>query len=390
MMIQTILVYIGLVVVLMYLFRKSATTYKTSLTISNFWYLMALLTFAIIFGMRYYVGIDYYAYKDVYESPDYRMLRYEPGFLLITMICQQYEFHYAIYFTILAFIQILFMTLAFKREREILPFLFLVLLFSGNIILGWMNGIRQYLAICICVYAVACLVQGKIKNLITFYLLVILASTMHLTALIMLFFPLLTIRKKELFTKKRIQYILLILFFIIQLFNVKSILFSYIENLAALLGYDNYADKISSSTSAAYGITDIITLCIYILMISSSGRVKKFYNSHKFNLIYDVAFIGILLNYFFAGSMMLQRINLYIYIFIYPLFAYYLNYFYTDKKSLWCRQRYYAVIFYFVLLFTRIMMSMTTNTAQFVFYFQENLHPLKEQQMLINQLNDIN
>ena len=47
------------------------------------------------------------------------------------------------------------------------------------------------------------------------------------------------------------------------------------------------------------------------------------------------------------------------------------------------RYLYLYVWVYFILGFVRVMMDMDLNTSRYVFYFQDELHPLKER--LLNQ-----
>ena len=58
---------------------------------------------------------------------------------------------------------------------------------------------------------------------------------------------------------------------------------------------------------------------------------------------------------------------------------------YVGKFKVIRQFRYLYLYFwiYFILGFARVMMDMDLNTSRFVFYFQDDLHPLKEN--LLNQ-----
>lgn len=356
---------------------------------SNIYVLISMFLFALIFGMRYYVGIDYHAYLDIYELADYRMQYYENGFYLITDLCQKLNLHYSIYFGILAFIQILFTFMAFRNQREILPYLIMVLILSGVVMEGWMNGIRQYIAICIFIYSSTFILGNNKYNLLYYYLLILLATTIHNTAWILVVVPVIFKYICFIYSNIKIQLILYCLCFILQFFSIKFLLLAPMEYVGKLLGYEDYFYSISSNTDVSLGLTNILSFIFHLYIIIYSVRIRKFYNNKLFEMVYCFAFWGILFDYIFGGSMMLLRISLYLKSFVYPLYAFYLYYFFKHRKISWYKIRYVLFVSYFLLLFFRCMVNMSTNTTQYVFYFQNELHGMKQNQrnMLIRNVN---
>lgn len=378
-MMQSIVVYVSLILVIAYFTKQSAIQYSNHKLKSNLYLMLAIIAFSVIFGLRYYVGVDYGNYLSVYEQADYRMFRYEPLFLLLTLVCQNYHLHFSIYFGIIAFIQILFLFLAFRNKRYLLPFLMSFLILSGDVMMGWMNILRHFISINIFVFATSILAERNLKDIVKYYVLVLLAVMFHSSALILVVIPLYLI-KKSWFNNINIQCLLIIIFFFMQLVGVNASLLNIFEKIAALMDYDGYVADANTGGSRI-GVFNIITLLLYLFIIINSKKIKAYFQKDKFFLIvYDFSIIGILLTYLFSGSMMLKRISLYFSVFIIPLCAYYVYYFSENLSNSTYKMKKNLIILYFVLLFLRVMMSMTTNTTQYVFYFQKEQCIRKELQ----------
>ena len=89
-MIQTVLVYLSTMTLMFFLCRKSCLVEKKSHRMSFLFLFLAIIIFSLVFGMRYYVGIDYHNYFDVYVNDSYEILRFEPGFQLLTILYKNY------------------------------------------------------------------------------------------------------------------------------------------------------------------------------------------------------------------------------------------------------------------------------------------------------------
>lgn len=380
-MIQSIVVYTGLTFLMIYLFSKSESYYSNGRIYvkSYIYFLFSILAFAVIFGMRYYVGIDYPGYKEIYETANYAIERYEFGFKWLTETCQYLKLHYATYFGIIAFIQALFFFYPFRREKYVLQFLALVILFNGTVILGWSNIIRQSIAMTILVYAVSILAFRQRIKYIIFYLLLLLAFSMHKSALIAIIFPLFALKKDGIFNNVKIQEILLVFFFLSQFIGLRDYFLQNLEFFASLLDYESYTQSyISYEQNVKLGIFGVLTFILYLILIKDSLEVKNFFSSRLFIIIYDFAIIGIFITYFLSGSMMLLRIANYWTIFIYPMIAYFMSYYFQNRKIRSCNIKFKLTVLFFILAFVRIIIGSETNTAQYVFFFQDDLRIEKE------------
>ena len=105
------------------------------------------------------------------------------------------------------------------------------------------------------------------------------------------------------------------------------------------------------------------------------------------DIMYDLFLIGVFLSYIFKGSMLLNRAILYFSYMEIFVMAYVLYYFYKNRNN---KRVLFCFIFFFtymVYTFCNIMSMSEFNTTQYVFYFQDNLHYLKDyqrDQMLFN------
>ena len=393
-MIESLIVYIGIVVVMSFFFSLSAKYdrhgNRGSKIKSHILFMFAIVVFAAVFGMRYYVGIDYHDYYETYIEEKIGLLRYEPGFAAITYFCINNDYHYAVYFSLLAFIQGFFSFGALHSYKQILPFYTLVAVFSGLVMTGWMNGIRQSIAEAIFFFSLSFLCKRSIVSILVFYVLLLLAVSMHYSALFYIFTPLYLFFKRGIFNNKNLQILLLFSFFILQLFNIKSFFISYLEPLLNLTRYaGDYGYVLEGTTNSTYGIFDFLNLLIYVVIIWNSDKIKVYFkNDHFFILIYDFGILGIYLNYLFGGSMMLLRSVQYLTSCIYPLMAFYMFYFYKCRKNDLLRRNYYIFVVYFLLAFSRILLYLDNNNSRYVFFFQKELRYQKEQERY-NSIRDI-
>lgn len=384
-MIQTILVYLSTMTLMFFLCRKSCLVEKKSHRMSFLFLFLAIIIFSLVFGMRYYVGIDYHNYFDVYVNDSYEILRFEPGFQLLTILIKNTHAHYVVYFALLAFLQLSFFFFSFRRQKFLLPFLCMMLFMSGTFMCGWMNVIRQTLATTIFVFASSFLVHKGLRNLIIYLLLVILAITFHYSAVILLALPIVWRLKVDWIPFTKLQYLILTIAFLGQLLGINQLFMGVVDFLGGLFSWDDYLDQVHGGvTVGAIGVYDMFTFVLNILVVSYSSSLKTFYKRDVFfPYVYKVGFFGIIVSYIFSSSMLISRMLLFFSIFQFPLYAYLFYYFNRLMKINRFRYLYLYVWVYLILGFVRVMMDMDLNTSRYVFYFQDELHPLKER--LLNQ-----
>ena len=98
---------------------SSIATNGCQISQRSFWHfetIFPLLIFAVVFGMRYDVGVDHLGYLHGYLDKIH-VGKNEPLFFLLSELGWRLNWHYVIYFSIVAFIQVFFFFYAFKVKQ---------------------------------------------------------------------------------------------------------------------------------------------------------------------------------------------------------------------------------------------------------------------------------
>lgn len=345
-MIQSILVYTLLLGIMMFFFnmasyKKQTINYSSNanqnITFNSYQIFIPLILFSIVFGMRYDVGVDHLSYLEIYLFQDLKE-KYELLFTSITRFSLFLNLHYVIYFSILAFIQVYFFYLAFKKEIYLFPLLTLFLFTNGEFI-SWMNIIRHSIAMCIWIYSLNFIVDRKLWKYILFG---VIAFLFHRSAIILFIFYPILVNGRDYFKSIPLQLILLASAFVIKelFFDIIVNLSSVIDFYISLLGADMYErsyniDNLLESfkESSGTGLAYIFRIVINVVIILYSLKLKKYYNSRWFNIIYFFFFIGLLTSYMFPiGAISFTRPFRYFYIFQSIMLAYFVYYLYRNKS----------------------------------------------------------
>lgn len=381
---QTFIVYTLLTFLMCYCAQRSQGSVKTAKLLG--W--MPILLFTLVFGLRYGVGIDYNNYLYIYDDTEGYSLselweneRFEYGFSLILYLCHVFDAPVYIFFSILAFLQILFLYKTFKDEDNILPYIYLTLIFTGICMTGYMNIIRQMIAACVFLYSLRYI---RDNQLVKYWICCLLAFTFHKSAIIL--FPLyfIWIKKKGVINNPLIEFgILLISLCSIYLTGWQGILHKF-DSFTMLLGYETYIDKeeeLITGGGRGLGIFDVLQFIIYSIIVLNSKQLKDYYKSNLFNILYDIFHIGTCLGYLFNGSMLLGRMIVYFTNTQFIVIAYLLCYLYNVKRQSTSQYLKYAFcVLFLVLQYGRFTYYCEQNTGAYVSYFQTDLHDLKDNQ----------
>lgn len=363
--IQTVLVYTFLFVIFYYFGKKAGEENKWT------YMLYPLFFFAILFGLRYGVGVDHLAYLNIYKNidtigiPDY----FEAGFSSITRLLHYFGVHSIVYFCIIAFVQLFFILYAIKDRAYIFKYFAISFVFSC-VWLTFANGIRQILAVSLFVLA---LKLGCNRKPLYYVLLVLAASMFHSSAIILLaIYPLIK-WKPDVFKNVKLQIISVIIAVILGNLGVGSSELFKLEALASSLGYEHYFsgqydDKLIADVGTL-GVGFFVILFIDIFCVYYSNFVKRFYNSRFINVIYSLYYIGVIIHYLFISSPLIQRMNYYFYGLSF-VFVSYLMFAICKNKKL----SFYLLLFLHILLFVGTLSSMIENTSAFYFVWQEDMY----------------
>jgi hypothetical protein len=370
-MFQSVIIYFSLMTTMIlfgFLAAKKVSFYPgQNISFCKWEVLLPLVCFALVFGMRYGVGMDHLHYLDNYFTGE--VDRYEWGFKWITNFFAKNNFHYTVYFGFLAFLQVFFFFYAFKDERYLFPYLVFIL-FTGGYYIAWMNVIRQDLAACIFIYSIKYIDQ---KKFLKYLLWCTIAFLFHKSAVILIaLYPLLK-NGRDYFRSIPMQ--LLVLFAALAIyysdFIVENVISSQIEIFASWLRYGYTMDRIDNMvTSANTGIGFLLLAIIYIIIILYSNKMKNYFNSKRFVIIYTLFFLGTIVHIIFAESIILSRPLRYFIYFELIVASYFIYYLFKNAKLSINQIILFLVVAIYLLLFGALLYRGETNTAKFLFFWQ--------------------
>lgn len=279
---------------------------------------IAFLLLTIFYGIRYDFGNDYWGYYEMFQECSHLDFdgEIEPGWQLLMYCCQPIGFFGFIF--LLTCLDNLLVYKIIKRnvKRQWWWFAMYVFLFTFNFFFLGLSMMRQYFAMLICMVAAShYLSRGKF---IKYLLLIVIAGSIHYSALIMLLCTFFT------FLRPNIKNILIMLSFM-ALFLMMTISTDSISNslqqilqLELLEAYSGYSDWEEGTKSPFKIAFDAIML--FLLM-------RSYPNDKIRQVFYWIFLVSFLILPFSYALVILVRIMLYFSIFsilCYPnLFQYY-------------------------------------------------------------------
>lgn len=331
--------------------------------------LFPLLCFAIVFGMRYGVGVDHLGYLNSYISGE-RVDRYELGFKWLTIFFSENDLHYSVYFGVLAFLQVFFFFYAYKDERFLFPYLAFVL-FAGGYYLAWMNGIRQDLAACMFIYSFKFIDQKKFWK---YLLWCAVAFLFHKSAIILVvLYPVLK-NGRDYFRSTKLQLVIFFAALVIYYsgFRIENVFSTQIDLLSFWFRYDYYTmDEITNKASVNNtGIGFILAAVIDLVIILFSSTIKKYFNSKRFLNSYTLYFVGTIALIIIGGSNVLARPFRYLIYFKLIVAAYLIYYLFKTAKLSFNQVIFFLIVLIYFSLFGALLYRGESNTAKFVFFWQ--------------------
>lgn len=266
-MLESLLVYTGTAVILFFM-AKRMNSVKTDSFFCNKWFILSVVVFALIVGMRWYVGVDYEMYLNYYKGT-FQRPNMEWGFAAITDAMRYYNIHFAMWFALWGAMQIGFTYYAMRYRTETLPFIALAIIL-GPWLAEWTNGIRQCVIICAFLTFSIFIVKQKF---LPYFLCVGVSMLIHKSAIILLPIYLLSyINVEKIIFNSKILISILIVCVIIGVLPIWDNVLPYISWLANSTGYEYYQPTIrgladNGMNSMNFGITRIMTLLIDATLI---------------------------------------------------------------------------------------------------------------------------
>jgi len=268
---------------------------------------LALLFASSVAGLRYGVGTDFFAYEQWFRHYLAYPIRFDNyqdlGFSVMIKGLQLFTDSPQILFFVSALITNILVMMFIKKNTDLYDlgfFLFITLYFYYSSL----NIMRQWIAISIFLFS---LKYAFDKKFIKYILLVLIASTFHASALLML--PIyFTFRFKAKFTN---IFVLFIISFLIA-FNFNTIVIK-LANFFPFLNAERYLSYFDSSFATSGGggwAYSIILIATFILMLFCKNKYElniKYGDKHFILLIFATVF-----SFFAPSSMIFSRLQLFL------------------------------------------------------------------------------
>ncbi|WP_435331846.1 EpsG family protein [Morganella morganii] len=233
----------------------------------NIKFIFILLSFLLIFipsAIRYNIGTDYRVYVEIFESlKQHELLYLDPGFRYINEIIIYFKLPAEILFFITSFLIYFFIFLSLPSKGK---YVYLIIFITSTYFVSY-NLVRSSIALSICAYSV--ILYYKKNNIFAYILLILLASTMHLSALLFISIPIVSFILRP-YAYIHYRYLIFISLLIIFIFK-NAILLFILKNIIPIIGYDQYlslelymsAPKINSGLGILLRAMPLLALLVF-------------------------------------------------------------------------------------------------------------------------------
>lgn len=293
MFILDVLIYFIFALILSFFAKNSTQTYGYYKKIDIYLYFF-IVFFAIIAGIRWNVGSDCISYTNMFYNGKYTSNPREFIWKWLVETPHKLGFHWVFTSILCAFFQIYFIVASLRKYKYILIMLPFVL-FGGRYWFDLMGAVRQMIVACMFLWASKYIYN---RDFIKYLLFVVVSYFIHNSSLILLllyFLPNIKISNKR---------FLLLIIFLLCVFIGQSPSFkwaaNYVENIVNSIGYDIYADRVSSllgqevsSEKLSFGPMMITYLFISLYIIWYGPLLQKKYSNENslFNLWFNMSYI---------------------------------------------------------------------------------------------------
>jgi hypothetical protein len=283
---------------------------------------VAILPMFLLFVLRYkYIGADTIGYVRFFQKEirkyswaqlfDVESMRFEIGFRVYTKIISLFSSSYTFYFLINALVIFgILMRFSFKYTQN--PFVFFFLFITLGTYAFFETGLRQALAMVLCLLAVDFV---KDKKPIRFILLVVLAYFFHKSALVfLLIYPLCAIKKYD---WAIFVYVILAAVFVVG--------FAVFQNLFnQLLGYEYDVEETGNGGIFMLFVFVIFAFCFFMTYDKKGAEKTE-------NVILHLSFLTVIFWLLRLISRTAERISYY---YIFGLYIYFSQVIKYDKDKL--------------------------------------------------------
>ncbi|MEH6851585.1 EpsG family protein, partial [Bacillus pseudomycoides] len=259
----------------------------------------AMTTLILVSGLRNNIG-DTFAYMHSYATLNFswETIKSEKdlGFNIYQMFLQNFSHDPQLLIFVTALITNLLIVLVLYKHARMLE-LSLYVYITGGMFLTSMNGIRQFLAAAIVFAATKYIFEGNWKKYI---LIILLASTVHQTALILI--PIYFIVRKEAWSKQ--TYILLVCAVLIVIgFN------QFMDALFAVIENSQYSEYKNFSEGGANILRVIVYAVPIILAYLGKDRLRELFPQS--DAVVNMSILGLVFMIISTQNWIFARFSIY-------------------------------------------------------------------------------
>ncbi|WP_318505215.1 EpsG family protein [Bacillus sp. T3] len=303
----------------------------------------AMISLVLVSGLRNNIG-DTYFYMHIYEMNEftweYIHSQKDFGFGIFQKILKNYSDDPQILLVTTAFLTNVLIILVLRKYSRIFELSTYVYI-TGGLFLVTMNGIRQCLAAAIIFTGTKFLING---NWFLYTLIVLLASTFHQSALVLI--PIYFLVRFKAWSKTTIVLLLFSVLIVIGFDKFSSVLFSSIENTQ----YGHYANFSEGGASSIRVLVTAVPLLIAFL-----GREKLSTIFPKSDYIVNMSIIGLVFMIISTQNWIFARFSIYFSLYQLILISWCVKLFREKEQKL----VYYGILFcYFIFYYYESVMSL--------------------------------
>lgn len=332
-------------------------------SIATFWSVVVFIILALVSGGRSGIG-DTGAYKHSYtllaSNPNSFKFEGDFGFSLLSLALIQISTDPQILIFTTALITNLFNIITFNKYKSYLELQVYLYITSGYYTVT-MNGIRQCLAAAILFACTNVIIDGKFKK---YLIIVLLASTIHKSALILI--PVYYIVRQEAWSKQIVKLIILSVIGVIFYNQLEPILFKLIGNTQ----YGHYSQFNEGGSSF---IRTVVNAVPVILAYLKRNELKEKWDNS--NIFVNISVINLVFVAFGMYQWIFNRFTMYFQLYNFILLPYIIKNCFKGKEK---RLLYVGLIVcYFIFFYREQVMGFDMNYTSKYLDFEKLFYYIK-------------
>jgi transmembrane protein EpsG len=313
-------------------FSKPNFTHEPFITPNKLLLFLSMLTLVLISGLRNNIG-DTFFYMHSYKlgNSDLDSINFEGDFgfeILQSLLHYISDDPQILIFATALLTNVMVVLVLYKYSRMLEIALFIYITSGMHTVT--MNGIRQSLAAAIVFTATKYLLGGNWKK---YFLIILLASTIHQTALI--FIPIYFIVRREAWTKSTFTILMMGVGIAFGFNEFSNLLFNAIEDTK----YGHYSDF---SEGGANIVRVIVTALPLIIAFLGREKLKELWSNNDY--IVNLATLGVVFMIVATQNWIFARFNIYFGLYSLILFSWIIKLFTKQSQNL----IYYGLIVFYI------------------------------------------